>query len=87
MATTTLPKTQATGSNLFNHQYRVRPTTVDQKRVSMILFILFCFIDILSKYEYPVWWSTMFFFKIHNKLLNFYDSNFYYDFDVAPSKI
>jgi hypothetical protein len=38
MATTTLPKTQASGSNLFNHQYRVRPTTVDQKRVSLIFY-------------------------------------------------
>lgn len=38
MATTTLPKAQTSGSNLFNHQYRVRPTTVDQKRVSFIIF-------------------------------------------------
>lgn len=32
MATASLPKTQSSG-NLFNHQYRVRPTTVDQKRI------------------------------------------------------
>lgn len=28
------------GSTLFNHQYRVRPTTVDQKRVSNRLPII-----------------------------------------------
>lgn len=26
---------QQPSGNLFNHQYRVRPTTVDQKRVSL----------------------------------------------------
>lgn len=31
MATSTVNKNQQ--SNLFNHQYRIRPTTVDQKRV------------------------------------------------------